>query len=379
MENIVVEPVTDAAALEEFIALPKRLYRGHPGYIAPLDMERRDNFNKKKNPYFLHAETMLFLARRNGKAVGRISAQICALYQAKYPDKTGHFGFLDAEHDINVVSALLEAGELWLSARGMRRALGPLSFSTNEETGLLISGFDNQPMIMMPYHPPYLSHLVEDCGYRKAQDLLAYHLHKDNYKPFGTSRMIENLQQEGRLHLRHLEMRHYQRDLSLILDIFNDAWSDNWGMVPFTPEEIHAAADSMRPLIDPRMVLIAEVDGQAAAMLVCLPNLLEAIADLDGKLLLFGWAKLAWRLYRKKMKTSRIPLMGIRKSYHGTLLGASLLSLMFNALKTPFVERGLEHLEMSWILESNLPMRRVLENIGGRVYKTYRVYEKALA
>jgi hypothetical protein len=253
-----------------------------------------------------------------------------------------------------------------------------LSFSSNEEAGLLVDGFDSLPMLMMPYHAPHAGRHVEAAGLARLKDVVAYDLDKSAYKPVGSSRMLEKLQSDGTIRLRGLDMKNYTRDLSIILDIFNDAWADNWGMVPFTATEIAAAAASMKPLIDPDLVIIAEVKGEPAGMLVCLPNLMEAIRDFDGSLLPFNVVKLLYRLKGKKLKTSRIPLMGIRRKHHGSVLGATLLPLMFDRLKEPFLKRGLERVEMSWILEDNLPMRRVIEGIGGKAYKTYRLYEKSL-
>lgn len=378
MAAIDVVPVTDKAGLKEFIALPKRLYRGHKGYIAPLDMERGEVLSPKKNPYFTHAKAQLFIAKRAAKTVGRISAQICDLEQKLRPG-TGHFGWLDAEDDPAIYQALVTAAADWLKAAGSTRMVGPLSFSSNEETGLLVDGFDSLPMLMMPYHAPYAGKNVEASGLAKLKDVVAYDLDKTVYKPVGSSRMLDKLQADGTIRMRGLDMKNYTRDLGVILDIFNDAWADNWGMVPFTATEIAAAAASMKPLIDPDLVVIAEVKGEVAGMLVCLPNLMEAIRDFDGSLLPFNVIKLLYRLKGKKLKTSRIPLMGIRRKHHGTVLGATLLPLMFDRLKAPFLKRGLERVEMSWILEDNLPMRRVIEGVGGKVYKTYRLYEKSLA
>lgn len=373
-----VKPVESKADLKHFIALPKQLYRGQPGYVAPLDIERAEALDPKKNPYFGHAEVQLFLAWRDCKPVGRISAQICKLYQERYADQTGHFGFIDSADDPAVFSALTTAAENWLRERGMRRVVGPLSFSTNEETGLLINGFNSLPMLMMPYHAPYTGHRLEDCFYGKAKDLIAYDLDKEAYRSVGSNRLLDKMAAEGRVRVRPLDMKNYHRDLSLALDIFNDAWSENWGMIPFTQAEIEAAAKGLKPLIDPKLVSIAEIDGEAAGMLVCVPNLLEAVADLNGSLLPFGWLKLIWRLKFGQLKTARVPLMGIRKKFHGTLLGASLLPMMFAAIKDHFLARGLERVELSWILEDNMPMRRVCEGIGAQAYKTYRVYEKSL-
>lgn len=377
-KTIEVKPVSGKTDLKHFIALPKQLYRGQPGYVAPLDLERAEALDPRKNPYFDHAEVQLFLAWSDGKPVGRISAQICRLYQERYGDQTGHFGFIDAVDDPAVFAALTKAAEDWLRARGMQRIVGPLSFSTNEETGLLINGFNSLPMLMMPYHAPYAGHRLEDCFFVKAKDVIAYDLDKEAYHAVGSNRLLEKLSADGRVKVRPLDMKNYHRDLRLALDIFNDAWSENWGMIPFTQAEIEAAAKGLKPLIDPKLVAIAEVDGEAAGMLVCVPNLLEAVADLNGALLPFGWLKLIWRLKFGQLKTSRVPLMGIRKKHHGTLLGASLLPLMFASIRTHFLARGLERVELSWILEDNMPMRRVCEGVGGRAYKTYRVYEKSL-
>ena len=376
---VVVQPVVSGRDLNEFVALPKRLYRGQKGYIAPLDLECKETLSRKKNPYFQHAEGELFIARRGGEVVGRISAQFCRLHQDKYRNDVGHFGWLDTIDDIHVVRALAAAAETWAKAHGAKRILGPFSFSSNEESGLLVDGFESTPMLMMPFHLPYQGKLIEACGFTKAKDLLAYTVDKSTYHAVGSNRMLDKVLSEGRIRLRPLDMKNYKQDLAALLQVFNDAWSDNWEMVPFAQSEIEAAAASMKPLIDPDLVVIAEIDNEVAGMLVCLPNLLEAIRDLDGSLLPFGFAKLLWRLKRKMLKTARIPLMGIRKKYHGTLTGAALLPLMFHRLKGPFLARGLEQVELSWILDDNMPMRRVLEGIGAKVYKTHRVYEKALA
>jgi len=378
MAAIEVVPVTDKAGLKAFIALPKRLYAGAKGYVPPLDMERAEVLTPGKNPYFTHAKAQLFIAKRDGKIVGRVSAQVCELEQKLRPG-TGHFGWIDAEDDPAIFQALIDAAAAWLRQQGSTRMVGPLSFCTNEETGLLVDGFDSLPMLMMPYHARYAGPHVEAAGFAKLKDVVAYDLDKTAYKPVGSSRMLEKMQADGTIRMRGLDMKNYTRDLGIILDIFNDAWADNWGMIPFTADEIAAAAKSMKPLIDPNLVVIAEVKGEPAGMLVCLPNLMEAIRDFGGSLLPFNVAKLLWRLKTNKLKTSRIPLMGIRRKHHGSVLGATLLPLMFDRLKEPFLKRGLERVEMSWILEDNAPMRRVIEGVGGKVYKTYRIYEKPLA
>jgi GNAT superfamily N-acetyltransferase len=373
-----VSPVAGRSDLTAFIQLPKRLYRGQKGYVAPLDIERGEALAPKTNPFFDHAEVQLFLARRDGKVVGRISAQIDKLHLEKYGDQTGHFGFLDAEDDPAIFAALIAAAEAWLRSRGMARAVGPLSFSTNEEIGVLVDGFDSLPMLMMPFHLPYNAPHIEAQGYNKVRDVLSYHLTKETYKPLATKRMLERAAAESGVVVRNIDMKRFQPEIETIINIFNDAWSQNWGMVPFTEKEMAAAAKGLKLLIDPKMVVIAEQNGEAAGMMVCLPNLLDAARDIDGKLFPFGIAKLLYRLKTNSVRSGRIPLMGIRRKHHGTVLGATLLPMMFDKLRTRFLERGLEQLEMSWILEDNAAMRRVLEGIGGKVYKTHRVYEKAL-
>jgi GNAT superfamily N-acetyltransferase len=379
MSAIQVTPANSKADVGEFIRLPKRLYRGQRGYVAPLDMEREEALSPKKNPYFDHAEVQLFLARRDGKVVGRISAQIDALHQKKYNDQTGHWGFLDAENDPAIFAALIEAAEGWLRGRGMKRAVGPLSFTTNEEIGVMVDGFDSLPMLMMPYHLPYNAGHIESRGYKKVKDVISYHLGKTDYRPLGTKRMLERVQTETGVTVRNIDMKRFQEEIETVIDIFNDAWSENWGMVPFTEKEMAAAAKGLKLLIDPKLVVVAEQNGEAAGMMICLPNLLDAARDLNGSILPFGILKLLYRLKFNKVRSGRIPLMGIRKKHHGTVLGATLLPLMFEKLRPRFLERGMDELEMSWILEDNTAMRRVLEGIGGKPYKTHRVYEKALA
>jgi hypothetical protein len=379
MTAIQVTPVSGKSDLAEFIRLPKRLYRGLKGYTPPLDMERSEALTPKTNPYFDHAEVQLFLARAGGKVVGRISAQIDALHQKKYADQTGHFGFLDAEDDPAIFAALIDTAEAWLRQRGIARAIGPVSFTTNEEIGVLVEGFDSLPMLLMPFHPPYTAPHIERRGYTKAKDIISYHLDKNDYRPLGSKRMLDRAVKETGVVVRTLDTKRFEQEVATVIDIFNDAWAENWGMVPFTEKEMAAAAKGLKLLIDPKMVVIAEQDGEAAGMMICLPNLLEAARDLDGKLFPFGIAKLLYRLKTNSVRSGRIPLMGIRRKHHGTVLGATLLPLMFERLRTRFLARGMDSLEMSWILEDNMPMRRVLEGLGGKAYKKHRVYEKALA
>lgn len=377
MSEIIVREVADAAQIRDFIELPKWLYLNHPGYVAHLDMERREALDRKKNPYFQHAQSVFFLAYRDGRPVGRITAQICDLYRAKYGEEIGHFGFFDAIDDAEVAKVLLKEAENWLRNRGIKQSLGPFHFSSNEEMGLMIEGFTNRSVVMMPYHPPYLAKLLEQQAYEKAKDVIAYDLDIQTYRPMG-NKILRRAAEESRIRIRPLNRADFEKDLGNMLDIFNDAWSENWGMIPFTEEEVRAAVKALKPLISAPLVRIAEIDKNPTAMILCLPNLNEAIRDMNGKLLPFGWAKLLWRLKAKRIRSARIPLMGIRKKYHGTPAASAMLALMFDSLVIPASSWGFKNIEMSWILEDNMPMRRVIEAVGGRAYKTYRIYGKYL-
>jgi hypothetical protein len=374
-----VAPVEGRGDLDRFIRLPARLYGGWKGFVAPLVLERRDVLRQDKNPYFRHGTAQYWLAWRGGRPVGRISAQVDQLYLERHGSDAGHFGFLDAEDDPEVFRALVSTAEQWLAARGMRRLLGPFNLSSNEECGLLIDGFEAPPMMMMGFSPPYAAPHLAALGFRKAKDLVAYDRAVATPLPPGARRIAAKMAASDRVVIRPLDMSRYDDELKSVIEIFNDAWSENWGFIPFTEAEMRHAARSMRPLIRPDFVWLGEVDGEIACMIVCLPNLDEAIAGLNGSVLPFGWAKLLWRLKIAGLKTGRILLMGLRKRHHRSALGTVLLYGLFDRLQAGMVRAGYERVELSWILEDNLAIRRVVEDLGACVYKTYRIYEKEIA
>ncbi len=373
-----IAEVSSTGDLDRFIDLPNQLYHGHPSFVPALALERLDALSPKKNPYFRHARVRFWMASRGNSPVGRISAQVDDMALVRHDKALGHFGLLDAADDPAVFRLLTETAEAWLEAEGMRRARGPFNLSINEECGLLVDGFDSRSVMMMGYAPPYAGPRLEAQGYVKAKDLVAYDYDIAVAKPIDPKGLLARMTADGRVRVRQLDMKRYRADLALILEVFNDAWSENWGFLPFTEDEIVHAAASMKPLIRPDLVWIAEVDGEVAAMIVCLPNLNEAIADLGGRLLPFGWLKLLWRLKVSGLKSCRVPLFGVRKQYHRTPLGGALVLLLLQALRESATRAGFVHAELSWILEDNDAIRKVIEGIGGRVYKTYRVYEKPL-
>jgi GNAT superfamily N-acetyltransferase len=374
-----VAPVEGGADLDRFIRLPTRLYSGCKGFVAPLVMEQRDVLRQDKNPYFRHGAAQYWLAWRGDRPVGRISAQVDQLYLERHGKDVGHFGFLDAEDDAEVFGALVQAAEQWLAARGMRRSLGPFNLSSNEACGLLIDGFDATPMMMMGFSPPHVAQHLSALGFRKAKDLVAYDLQIPDPSPPAIARVAGKLGSTNRVTVRPLDMARYDAELTTVIDIFNDAWSENWGFIPFTEAEMRHVARSMRPLIRPDFVWLGEVDGEVACMVVCLPNLNEAIAGLNGEILPFGWAILLWRLKVAGLKTGRVLLMGLRKRHHRTAIGTVLLYGVLDRLRASMLRGGLRRIELSWVLEDNLPIRRVVEDLGARVYKTYRIYEKEIA
>ena len=378
-DRVKIVPVEDKSALTRFIRFPWRIYHDDPQWIPPLVLERREHLNRRTNPYFQHAEARLWLALRDGRPVGRVSAQVDQASLRHHGDATGHFGFLEAEDDPEVFGALLATAEGWLAAQGMTQVRGPFSFSINDESGLLVEGFDRPPSLMMGHAKPYYAARVEQQGYRKAKDLIAYHYDvTSDPLPASAKPLVRRLEAEPRVVLRKLDRSRFAAELDAVLEVFNDAWSGNWGFVPLSSAEIAKLAKDLKPLILDDSLAIAEIDGTAAAFAIALPNLNEAIADLDGSLLPFGWAKLLYRLKFGKIRSGRMPLMGVRQRYHGTPWGAALAYAVIGKVNAGMRARGYTTGELSWILEDNASTRRIVESTGAVAYKTYRVYEKAL-
>jgi GNAT superfamily N-acetyltransferase len=369
-------PVSTPAQRQHFIALPYRINAADPLWVPPLRMERQEAFDPQRNPYFQHADVCFFLAVRDGRPVGRISAQIDHLAVERRPHPPlGHWGALVVEDDPQAATALLRAAEDWLREKGMVGAIGPFNLSINEETGLLVAGRSRPPAMMMPHDPAYLSGLVEAAGYAKVKDVLAYWYDIERDFPPSVRRLLDRAPPE-RLVVRPLDMRRYDADLSSLTAIFNAAWMDNWGFVPLTEAETAHMAKAMKPLINPRLVWFAEVDGEPAAFAVCLPNINEAIADLGGHLLPFGWAKLLWRLKVQGLATARVPLMGVKRRFAEGLFGSLLPFMVIDKMRQNALALGYRRIELSWILEDNWPMRRMLESLGAEADKTYRLYQR---
>lgn len=359
--------------LSDFLNVPRRIYRDVAHYPVRLDFEMREHLSKK-NPYFDHANICFFVAYDDqANPCGRISAQINDLSK----DGEGHFGYVDADSP-QTLAALIGRAEEWLLEQGARSAVGPFSLSINDESGLLTEGFDLAPRILMNYARDWYADVIEDKGYQGVQNLLAYDMDVTLPLPGSARYMAKQADQMDNLIERQINMKDFTADIELVVDIFNDAWSDNWGFIPMTEQEVKVMAHNLKPVIDPRLARLVYVDDEAAGMIVALPDVNEAIHDLNGKLLPLGFAKLLWRLKVKGLSTGRILLMGVRQKYHGSPLASAISAHLIQSLHTQCGHAGIKTLELSWILEDNKPTRRLAEMCGGKVTRSYRMYSKEL-
>jgi hypothetical protein len=338
--------------------------------------ERREALSPKHNPFFEHADYQFWLARKNGRDVGRISAQIDHLARTDASAPAGYFGMIAAEDDPEVFRALLSTAEDWLRARGRAQVIGPFNLSINEEVGLLVDGFNTPPMVMMGHDPRYVGHRIEEQGYVKIKDVYAYRSDVPVFTAGVEIRLKRPL--PAGLMARPINMKDFDGEVRTLVEIWNDAWAQNWGFAPVTEAETRHLGESLKLILHPRLIWFIEIDGEAAGFGALLPNLNDAIFDLDGKLLPFGWAKLLWRLKVRGVKRGRVPLMGVRRKFARDPRGAFAPFLILDAFRREAVKLGITKAEYSWILEDNAPMRHILEGFGAEIYKTYRIYGKAL-
>ena len=372
---IVVRPVMSFRDMGQFIDVPWHVYANDPMWVPPLRLERRFHFSRY-NPYFKHGEWQAWVAYLNGQPVGRISAQIDSLHQERYGADSGHFGLLECIDDSEVLRALLLHAEAWLAAREIRRVSGPFNLSINQECGILVEGFDTPPVVMMPHSPPWYGRLLEEQGYLPIKDLLAYKINVDFEIPRVMQLLINRF--SSRITLRTLKRDQFTAEMEVLRDIFNDAWSENWGFIPFTQEEFAELGNSLRLLLPDEYIQIAEVNGRPAAFMVGLPNLNEALIELNGSLFPFGWLKLIRKIKHHEIHTARIPLMGVRKEFHNTATGLALACLVIDAPRQVGIKHGIREVELSWILEDNTAMRNILDTLGSTPYKRYRIYGRTL-
>ena len=378
MSGVTIRPVVTKAARKQFVNLAWDIYKDDPAWVPPLKDEVHGLIDPKKNPWFEHARAMLWLAERDGTVVGRISAQVDQLVLEHMGAGTGQWGMFEAL-DGEAATALIATAEEWLRAQGMTRAMGPISLSIWDEPGLLISGFDQSPMIMMGHHRPAYQGWIEGAGYAKAKDLLTYEVDIRPEAQGVMARLVAAGEKNPRIRIRPVDKSKFHDEVSIILNLLNDAWSDNWGYVPLTPAEIAYAGKKLKPIIYPELVRIAELDGAPVAFMLTIPDVNELTRDLNGELFPFGFVKLLWRLRKPRTKRIRVPLMGVAKKLHGTRLAGQLALMLIEHIRRDAVGKyEATHGEFGWILEDNQGMMSIAELPGATINHTYRIYEKAL-
>jgi hypothetical protein len=380
---ITIHPVQDKADRREFVELAFRLNRGDPAWVPPLKGEAYALLDPRKNPWFEHGRAQLFLARRDGRTVGRISAHIDDLALAQPVEQgmgpgTGNWGLLEAE-DADAAAALLTTAEDWLCGQGMHRALGPLSISIWDEPGLLIEGFDNPPTVMLGHNSPLYRGWIEEAGYRPVKQLLNYDVPViDGFPPI-VERIVAAGEKNARIRIRRVDKRNFDAEAALIMGLLNDAWSDNWGFVPLTDTEIAFVGKKLKPLVFEDFIRVAELDGEPVAFMIVLPNINELLIDMEGSLLPFNWARLLWWLRKPKSHTLRVPLMGVKKELQHSRMASQLAFMLIEFIRRDAVRHyGTKRGDLGWVLDDNQGMNAVAKAINATVNRVYQIYDKPL-
>ena len=375
MTDLTVGPVSGRRELRQFILLPFRLYEGVEQWVPPLISERKRHLDRRKNPYFKHAEAEYFLARRGGRIVGRISAQVDRRFNEIQGNDWGQFGFFECEDDPEVAALLLDAAREWLRERGRDHMIGPLDFSTNHECGLLVEGHELRPQILENWHFPYYGPLLEGCGLTKAMDLYKWSLHvsgRSDVMPIIFD-LAERLEPEHGITIRGMRRRNMTEEIGAFMEIYNAAWETNWGFVPLTEAEIEHYAAELKPIMDENWAMVAETaEGETVGVALTLPDYNQVLKRLGGRLLPFGWIK-ALRA-RRKIDSVRVFALGVKPEYQHTGVAAALYKRHFDMAEVTPQKGG----ETGWILEVNKPMNKAMEAMGGEIVKTYRIYEQDL-
>jgi GNAT superfamily N-acetyltransferase len=374
-DEVRIEAIRGRGDVRRFVRLPWKVYAGDPVWVPPLLREQTKLLDRNRHPFHQHAEVEYFLALRGSRPVGRIAAILNHRHNEFHGEKTGFFGFFEALEDPMAAAGLLAAAESWVSARGGEVILGPMNFSTNDEShspGFLLDGFDTPPFVLMAHGRPYYPRLVEAAGYRKAKDLLAYWF-PSNHPPERLVRAVARLQEgiDG-LSIRRVDLSRPHEEVAIVQQIYNSAWSRNWGFVPLTEEEIAHLARELKPILEARYALLAFIHGEPAGFSLTLPDFNRALRHLNGRLFPFGMLKLLW--HTRRIDRSRVFALGLDPRFRALGIDAVLYMKAFEAAQ----ELGHTTAESSWILEDNWKMRRALEKMGASVYKTYRVYAKTL-
>ena len=370
-----IRPVDSRRELTTFIKLPFRLYRGEPNWVPPLIYDRRRFLDRGRNPFFEHGDAEYFLARRDGRVVGRISAQIDHHLQAFQHNRWGQFGFFDCEDDQEAATALIDTAQAWVQRRGCDRLVGPFDFTTNDECGVLVEGFDRLPVILMNWTHPYYPRLLEGAGLTKAMDTLMWSLdvvNRDRVHP-AIWDMAEKVESEHGIVCRGMRKNDLEAEVGRFLEVYNEAWERNWGFVPLTESEVRHYARQLRPILDENWAMIAEApDGRIAGAALSIPDYNQVFKRMGGRLLPIGWAKFLF--YRRRIDRVRVFALGVKREFQHTGVAARFYQMHYDA-----AERTPQHVgETGWILETNKPMNRAMEGMGGEVVARYRIFEREI-
>jgi GNAT superfamily N-acetyltransferase len=373
-----IRPVETKKDKKAFVDLAWAVYKDDPAWVPPLKDEVLGLITPGKNPWFEHGRAQLWLAERGGRAVGRISAQVDDLVQEHMGKGIGNWGFLDA-FDEETAHALIATAEDWLRARKMTRSLGPITLSIWDEPGLEIEGFDVPPTAMMGHHRPEYQAWIESAGYQKAKDLLTYEVDIAHWDDPKINRLIAAGERNPHIKIRMVDKSKFDEEAKIILNILNDAWSNNWGYVPLTPAEIAYAGKKLKPIIYNELVRVAEVDGEPVAFMITIPDINELTKDLNGELFPFNFIKLLWRLRNPKVKRSRVPLMGVARKLQQSRMASMLAFMLIEYTRRDCVGKfGIDVGEFGWILEDNKGMLSIAELPGAKINHRFRIYEKQL-
>jgi hypothetical protein len=371
-----IRTVAGRRDLARFIEVPYRLRRDDPQWVPPLRFERRQFLDRGKNPWFEHADAELFYAERGGEPVGRVSAHVDERWDAYQGGNDGMFGFFECEDDPETVAALLDAATGWLDERGRERMLGPMDFTLNDECGILIEGFDQPSMILEPWHPPYYAERLAEYGLEKQIDLLMWELWFGELKA-GTElhplihAAAAKSREEG-VAVRSMRRRDLEAEVARFMDVYNEAWGKNWGFVPITEAEVAFQAKNLKPVLDENWAMIAERDGEVVGAALTLPDVNQALARMNGKLLPMGW----WHFLRRRAYIDRLRVfaLGVKSEYQHLGVAAALYERHVETAARVGPRGG----HMGWILETNEAMNRAMEGMGGRVVQKYRIYRQPL-
>jgi hypothetical protein len=376
--SLTVRPVESKVDKKAFVNFAWDVYRDDPAWVPPLKDEVHGLITPGKNPWFEHAKAKFWLAERGGKVVGRISAQVDELVQEYMGKGTGQWGMFECL-DGEAAAAVIATAEDWLREQGMTRALGPISLSIWDEPGLEIEGFDQPPTAMMGHHRPEYREWIEAAGYDKAKDLLTYEVDIANWSDPKINRLIAAGERNERIRIRQVDKSKFDQEARIILNLLNDAWSTNWAYVPLTESEIAYAGKKLKPIIYNELVRVAEYEGEPVAFMITLPDINELIKDLNGELFPFNWMKLLWRLRKPRTRRARVPLMGVAKKLHHSMLASQLAFMLIEFTRRDCVSKfGIGTGEFGWILEDNKGMLSIAELPGARVNHRYRIYERKL-